>query len=106
VVEQTVQHVWRLAGGGGDHLRVEWAVLVRHMGVERDARLVAMTGVHVGRRFAATAGEEVLPVRARLGAITPHPGERQRAMRVDQAAERLGVAALRNVPVMDQRELA
>ena len=62
VVEQAVQHVRRLAGGGGDHLGVERAVLVRHMGVERDARLVAVPGVDVGDRLAAAAGEEVLAV--------------------------------------------
>jgi hypothetical protein len=41
VVEQAVQHVRRLAGGCGDDLGVERPVLVRHVGVERHARLVA-----------------------------------------------------------------
>ena len=71
VVEQAVEHVRRLTGGRGDHLGVERTVLVGDVGVERDARLVAVTRVDVGDRLSRAAGEEVLPVGTRLGAVAP-----------------------------------
>ena len=91
MVEEPVEHVRRLACGRGDDLGVERPILIGDVGVERHARLVAMAGVHRCDRLACASGEEVLSVRTRLGAIAPQLRQRQRAMRVDQAGERLGV---------------
>lgn len=62
VMKKAIDDVGRLAGGRGDHLGVVRAVLVGDMGVEGDARLVAVMGVHIADGFAATAGAVELPV--------------------------------------------
>ena len=106
VVEQTVEHVRRLAGGGGDDLRVERPVLVGDVGVEAHARLVAVTRVDVCDRLARPTGEEVLSIRRGRGPVSPDARQRQGAVRVDQAAQRFGVGGLGDVPVMHEREAA
>ena len=47
VLEQPVQHMRRLGGGGGNDLGVERPELVGDVGVERDPGLVAVPGVDV-----------------------------------------------------------
>ena len=106
MIEQSVENVRRLAGGCGDHLGVEGPVLVRDMGVERHARLVAVPRVDVGDRLAVAPGEEMLAVGAGCAAIAPDAGERQRPVRVDDLCKRFGVGRFRDVPVLHQAELA
>lgn len=96
----------RLAGGRSDHLGVERPVLVGDVGVERHAWLIAVARVDVGDGLAWAAGEEVLPVGARLGAVAPNLSERQRAVRVDEARKRFRISRLADVPVVDQGELS
>jgi len=48
MTEEAVQHVQRIAHGGVDHLRVEWAVLIRYMRVERDRWIAPVLGVDGG----------------------------------------------------------
>jgi hypothetical protein len=60
--KRAIDDVGRLAGGRGDHLGVVRAVLVGDMGVEGDARLVAVMGVHIADGFAAAVGAVELPV--------------------------------------------
>ena len=106
VMEQPVEHVRRLGRGRRDDLGVERAELVGDVGVERDAGLVAVPGVDVAERLAPAARAEELPVRAGGAAVAPDPGERQRAMRLDQPREGRGVALLADVPVVRPGELA
>jgi len=96
VIEQAVQHMGRLRGGGGDHLGVEGTELVANMGVEGDARFAAMASVDVAEGFAMTAGAEELALRARCAPVAPEVGERQR----------VGVALFANVPVVGPGDLA
>ena len=48
VTEEAIQHVQRVANGGVDHLRMEWAVLIRHMRVERNRWIAPVLGVDGG----------------------------------------------------------
>lgn len=63
MVEQPVYDVRSLAGIGGDDLAVEGREAVRDMGVEQHPRLVAVAGIVIGARLAASACTEELPVR-------------------------------------------
>ena len=80
-----------LAGCGGDHFRMERSVLIGNKSVEADARLVAVPRVYVGDRLARTASKEVLAIGTRLRAVTPDSGQRQCAVRVDQASKGLRI---------------
>ena len=106
MLEQPVQHMRRLGRGRCDDFGVEGAELVGDVGVERDAGLVAVSGVDVAQRLAPAARPEELPIRAGGAAIAPSPGERQRTMRLDQPREGQGVAFLAHVPVVRPGELA
>jgi hypothetical protein len=48
VAEQAVQHVQRVAHGRVDHFRMERAVLIRDMRVERDRWIAAILGIDRG----------------------------------------------------------
>ena len=61
VLEQPVQHVRRLGRGRRDDLGVEGAELVGDVGVERDARLVAVAGVDVAERLARPPARKNCP---------------------------------------------
>ncbi len=63
VIEQPADDVHRLPGGGGEELDVERREA--EVSVERDRRRAAVASVDRADRFARTADEEVLPVRAR-----------------------------------------
>jgi hypothetical protein len=106
VGEQAVQYMGRLRRGGGDHLGVERAELIGDVGVECDARLRAVAGVDVAPGFAAPAGAKELAVRAGCASIAPEAGERQGAVRVDDARQRVRIALLAHMPVMGPGELA
>jgi hypothetical protein len=62
MLQKAVQDMRRLRRGRRDDLGLERPELVGDVGVERDAGLVAMAGVDVAERLAATAGAEELPI--------------------------------------------
>jgi len=63
VVEQCVEHVQRLARGGGDQLGVERRVAVRQVGIDLEAGSLAVMGVQAGGIAAEAGGLEELAVR-------------------------------------------
>lgn len=71
MVEQPVENIGCLARCRRDHPACEWVILVRDVGVEADAGLVAVTRVDVTDRSTAPAGVEELAVARRGGAIAP-----------------------------------
>ena len=81
VVEQPVEDVRRLARVGGNHLGIEGAKLVRDVGVERDAWLVAMARVHVRDRGAGATSSKILPVGRGRSPSPPGGGKRKRPVR-------------------------
>ena len=62
VVEQGVEHVQRLAGGGRDDLGEERAVAVGQVGVDLEAGLGAVVGIEAAGVAAEARGREELPV--------------------------------------------
>lgn len=54
VAEESIQNVQRIAHGGVDHFRVERAVLIRHMGIERDRWIAPILGIDRGGRRTAS----------------------------------------------------
>lgn len=65
-----------------------------------------MAHVDVRDCLARPAGEEVLTIRRGRRSVAPDAGERQGAVHVDQAAQRLDVGGLGDVPVVHEREAA
>lgn len=98
MMEEPVQDVRRLAGGGGDDLGVEGRIAVGDVGVEGDGRLRALVRVDLARRLGASVEREVLPVRTR-GRTRTEPGREGKSMlRVDETAEGVTVGVLAQVP--------
>ena len=62
VLEEAIEDMRRLVGGGGDDLGVERAELVGDGGVEGDTRIGPMARVDAVHRRALAAGREVLTV--------------------------------------------
>lgn len=62
VMEKAVDDMGRFAGGRRDHLGVKGAVLIGDVGVEGNARFVAVMGIHIADSFAAAASTVELPV--------------------------------------------
>ena len=78
MLEETVQDVRNLRRTRPDDLGVECAELAGDVGLERDAGLVAVTGVDVAERLTATAGAEELSVRAGRATL-PHAWAKQQS---------------------------
>ena len=79
MVEQRVQHVQRLARRRRDQLGVERPVAVRQVGVDLEARPLAVMGVEAAGVAAEACGLEELAVRRRGGAAAEVCGEAARA---------------------------
>lgn len=62
MMEKAVDDMGCLTGCRCDHLGMEGAVLIGDVGVEGDARFVAVMGVHIADGFAAAAGAVELPI--------------------------------------------
>lgn len=105
VLEQAVEDVRCLVSGSGDDLRVEGAELVGQMAVEADPGLLAVAGVGDGGGLAEAARLEELAIGGGARAVTPEPGEREPALRLDQAGGGEGVGVLANVLVDGTGEL-
>ena len=71
MVHQPVQHVGRLVAGGRHDAHAVRAVLVGDVGVEAQAGIVAVAGVHLAGGVAALGRAEELPVGGRCGAVAP-----------------------------------
>lgn len=63
MIQQSIEHVSRVANGGINHLGVKRHVLVGHMGVKEDPRIAAVVGVDLARGFTTPARPKILTVR-------------------------------------------
>ena len=71
MMHQPVQHIGRLVAGRRHDAHAVGPVLVGNMGVEAQAGIVAVAGVHLAGGVAALGRAEELPVGGRGGAVTP-----------------------------------
>jgi hypothetical protein len=62
MVQQTIEHVWRLVIRRRHHLDVVGAVLIGEMSIEAEARIVAVPGVYLSGGIAALGGAEELSI--------------------------------------------
>ena len=99
VIEQAVEHMHGFAGGRCDHLGVERRVAVGEVGVELDARVIAVMGVEAAGVATEAAGPEELTVRRRCEAVAEQCGERLALLLIDQALKRQGIGLVADVPV-------
>ena len=107
VIEQRVQHMQRLARRRRDQLGVERCVAVGEVGVDLEARLVAVMGVELRRHRGRSRrpGRTGRPTTKRM----PPPNvrrERLALLLVDQAPQRQGIGFVADVPVRRPGELA
>src|SRR4051812_14060639 len=105
VMEKPVKDERRLVLGGRDHGRVEGIVLVGGVSVEGKAWIDAVTGVDLAGGVAALARSEELAVGRRGGVVTPHRGDRQRVVRVDDARERGSIRLVADIGLPGPEEV-
>lgn len=63
MIEQHVEHVQRLARGCGDQLGIEWPITIREVGVDLEARLLAVMRVQAPGVPTQASCLKELPVR-------------------------------------------
>jgi hypothetical protein len=106
VVEQSVEHVGRIAHVCVDHLGVERRVLVGEMGIEQDAGLGAVLGVAVAGGFTVAVGAKPLAVARRCRAFAPVRCKRQFVLGVHEFGEAFRIRLVANMPSHQPREFA
>nr|BAM13942.1 hypothetical protein [Pseudomonas sp. K-62] len=106
VMEQGIEHVQGLAGGGRDGLREERPVAVRQVGIDLEAGLGTVMGVAASGGTALACRGEELPVGRGRDPRAEGGREGLALLPVDEAAERQPVGFLADMPVRRPGELA
>ena len=99
VIEESVQHMQRLACGRRNQLGVEGRVAIRDVRVDLEPRLLAIMRVETTGVASRTASLEKLTVGRRGDAAAKHGRERLALLSVDQTLQRERVSLLADMPV-------
>ena len=83
VIEETIEHMRRIANGGVDDLGMKGRVLIGDVRVEGDAGIISIFRVHLASRFAAATRAVTLTIRRGSGAFAPVRSERNTVLMVD-----------------------
>lgn len=99
VIEETINHMGGIAGGGTDHFDTIGTILIGKMRIKADTRFCAIAQVYLCHRTAPAADLEALSIRRGSRAIAPGGGKGMVVVIVDHFCQRLGVRLVAHVPI-------
>lgn len=99
VVHQAVEHVGSFVAGRRHHADAVGSVLVRDVGIEFQARIVAVARVHLPGGIATLGRTEELSVGGRGGAVAPDRCSRQSVVGIDDLGQRRLVGLGTNIGI-------